>query len=196
MSHSIYSDPIVETPRYSAYSYPGGAVGIELKPHTTDAIPQRVKSSLPERDEHGKFNQWVVANAASEERETWLDWMKKLGKILAKEVVKEDLKRQGDRCEWHMRRTPSNNSTLCMFKGQEMLSVRCSQSCPRTTFCTCTGVRKHTTRGRMPISSVCQSVHDVADRIIPEDSALGLTYSPFWRKCTVIEILANVLCAA
>ena len=100
MSHSLYSEPIVETPRYSASLYPGGAVGIELKPHTTDATPQRVKSSLPERDEHGRFNQWVVAGADTEAKATWHDWMKKLGKIIAKEVVKEDLKRQGDRCEW------------------------------------------------------------------------------------------------
>lgn len=98
MSHTSSRDHIVETPRYSAYSYSGGVVGIALKPHITDAVPQTVKSSLPERDELGNISQWVVANATSE-TDTWRDWMKKLGKIIAKEVVREDLRRQGDRCE-------------------------------------------------------------------------------------------------
>ncbi|KAH9832198.1 uncharacterized protein C8Q71DRAFT_265888 [Rhodofomes roseus] len=87
------SEQILQTPYYAAYSYGPHTVGIVLEDDTTDGDPYRkIKDTLDERDEHGNINQFVVADA-----ETRRHWLRRLGLIAAKQMLKEDLRRQGDR---------------------------------------------------------------------------------------------------
>ncbi|KZT08329.1 uncharacterized protein LAESUDRAFT_697177 [Laetiporus sulphureus 93-53] len=83
---------IVKTPYYSAYQYSGGAVGVVLEPRATDADPHNIPpQTTREPDAEGKV--WYYER---ENEENDKDWRKKLGEVIARQVVEQDVKRQRD----------------------------------------------------------------------------------------------------
>ncbi|KAH9935298.1 uncharacterized protein B0H18DRAFT_1114066 [Fomitopsis serialis] len=118
------SEQIIQTPYYSAHLYRGQVVGIILEEGTTDGDPHRkIKDTLPEHDDHGNYHQYVVAD-----EETRNHWRKRLGVILARMVVREDLKRQGDHWRGNLQSTFLSelpiNYELYVHKSQKSYDPR------------------------------------------------------------------------
>jgi len=93
--NASYSREIVRTPYYVAHQYPGGPVGIILSTDgkATDGTPDNRPRELTRIvDENGLVNYYKEAEEDSE-----LYWRKIVGEVLAKQVVKPAVKRQGDK---------------------------------------------------------------------------------------------------